>query len=363
MRKFPAFIILFGAWYFAGMNMQPTVLAAVVCASAIAVIAFIFSRIIGRKADVHIPSQNSLILKDTEAPLELTAKNKSSLPINRFSVIIEMKYLTSEKGSIKKLNGSASGISQGNTQAMFYYTAPYCGLINVRLKKIRVYDYLGFFSNSKKLNGKPYEIFVLPKPKEINLLMPPFGTYTSNPVTDSSSDKSGDDHSEIRLLREYREGDLMRHIHRNLSAKTDKLWIKEYNKENDYIFDLIADTSDTELTTELLDSLYELIFSITAALIEKDVIIKLHWFDKKAGGMRNREISDRQTLYEAATQIYKSDMKCSGDEFSCGINIHNNSGMVINAKLEWYFNGEHIYSFNQGNVENELMYNVFDLRR
>ncbi len=363
MRKLFALIIIFAIWYFAGMNTQSAVLAAVISIAAVLLLSFVFSRVMRNRIDVYIPQQNSLALKNTYTPIKLSAKNKSVLPLNRFSVKIEMKYRTDSSGSQKKLNSSAAGCNDGETTAMMYYTAPYCGLMDVRLKRLRIFDYFGFFSNSKKLRSEAYEIFVLPQPKNINLLMPPFGTYTSHPVADSSSDKSGDDHSEIRLLREYRDGDLMRHIHRNLSAKTEKLWIKEYNRENDYIFDLFLDTSDAELTTELLDALYELVFSILDSLIKNEVIVKLHWYDKSIGGIRNAEISDRKKISEIVPQLYRSDMKCTSDEFGFAVGNSTKSGMLINADLEWYFNGEHIYSFNIEDVEKELIGNVFDLRR
>ena len=169
------------------------------------------------------------------------------------------------------------------------------------------------FSCSKK-PGSKNEIFVLPKPKKLRIILPEFGAYTANSITESSSDKSGEDHSEIRLVREYRDGDLTRHIHRNYSAKTEKLWVKEYNKENDHIFDFTADTSGSELTAELLDAM-------------------------------------------------TSDLSCTREEFSRAAAGLSSEGMVINTGLEWFFLGQHVFTFNRGNVVNELLGNIFDLRR
>ena len=274
-----------------------------------------------------------------------------------------MKYKTDSKGTQKKLNTGVSGYTDGDTASEFYFTAPYCGLLEINIKKVRIYDYFGFFSNSKKVSSEVYEIFILPEPKTMNLYMPAFGTYTSHPVADSSSNKAGDDHSEIRLLREYRDGDLMKHIHRNLSTRTEKLWVKEYNRENDFIFDLFLDTSDTALTTQTLDALYEIVFTVLGSLIEKETIVKLHWYDRNSGGIRIAEISDRETLHETVPLLYKSDLRCTSDEFHNATGNIDGSGMLINSQLEWYFNNKHIYTFNNEAVEHELIENVFDLRR
>ena len=363
MRKLAAFIIIFAIWYFAGMNFQPNLLTVSVCLAAVVIISFIFSRIIRNKLDVYIPPQENLAYKNTENSLKLTAENKSSFPVNRFAAKIEMKYKTDSKGTIKKLSGSAAGKNDGNTEAEFYFSAPYCGLIEANIKKIRVYDYFGFFSNSKKLRHEKHDIFIVPQTKDMKILMPPYGTYTSHPVADSSSNSSGDDHSEIRLLREYRDGDLIRHIHKNMTAKTQKLWIKENNKENDYIFDLILNTSDAAITTELLDSLYEIVFAVLGTLIKNEVTVKLHWYDKNVNGMRNADISDQETLLKIVPDLYRSDMNCTADEFYYASGNHDNENMMINSKLEWYFGKKHIYSFNKDNIENDLICNVFDLRR
>lgn len=363
MRKLFALIIIFAIWYFAGMNTQSYVLASVISLLTVIVIAFIFSRVIRYKIDIYIPPQKNLMFKNREGSLKLSTKNKSVLPVNRLSINLEMKYKTDKSGTRKKLYSGAAGCNDGDTTAELYFTAPYCGLIEVIPKKIRIYDYFGFFSNSRKLRLEAYEVFVLPEPKTVSILMPPFGTYTSHPVADSSSDKSGDDHSEIRLLREYHDGDLMRHIHRNLTAKTEKLWIKEYNKENDYIFDLVLDSSDANLTTELLDALYEIVFSILGSLMENEVIIKLHWYDRVTGGIRTAEISNREKISETATLLYKSDMSCTSEEFHNAAGDVGKQGMLINSRLEWYFKGEHIFSFDIEAVEKQLIGNIFDLRR
>lgn len=363
MRKLAVLILILAAWYFSGMNSQTTIFSAVICAAIIAVIAFVYSRVAKYRIDAYIPPQKSSVYKDTETSLKLSAVNKSRLPVNRFTVNIEMKYQTEKKGTTRKLNGSAAGSTDGETEAKLYYTAPYCGLIEASLKRIRVYDYFGMFSSTRKLQSDKREIFVMPKPKNMNLIMPPFGAYTANAVADSTSDKSGDDHSEIRMIREYREGDLMRHIHRNFSAKTEKLWVKEYSRENDYIFDLVIRTADTQLTTDLLDALYEIVFSVTDSLMQKEVIIRLHWYDRKINGMNTAVISDKASLYEAIPLLYKSDMTCTNEEYSTSAGDLGSDGMLINSNLEWYFLGQHVYTFQKEAVENELIGNVFDLRR
>ena len=359
MKKLLALIILAAALYFGGMNDQTAVIVSVLCLLIVFLVSFIFSRVMKRFVSADLPVGVSTVNKNTESVLKIKVFNSSRVPLSRAALSIRMKYKNSRTVSSKRFRVSAPG---GECESEIFFTPPYCGIIEARIKKIRIYDYLYMFSCSKKLGCKS-EIYILPPPRELRIIMPDFGAYTANAVTESSSDKSGEDHSEIRLVREYRDGDLTRHIHRNYSAKTEKLWVKEYNKENDHIFDLLADTSGSELTAELLDAFFEILFSVTGALAENDAVIKLNWYDRNTGSLRSVFVKSRQQLSHAAALLYTSDLSCTREEFSRSAAGLSSEGMVINTGLEWFFLGQHVFTFNRGNVVNELLGNIFDLRR
>ncbi len=359
MKKLLFLIVLAAALYVGGMNDRTPVIVCVICLLIVFLISLIFSRVMKRFISAELPHPTATVYKNTESPMTIRIHNKSRVPVSRTAITVSMKYKGSKTESKKKYRSPAPG---GSCESEIYFTAPYCGIINAEIKRIRVYDYLYFFSCSKKQSSKN-EIFVLPKPKKLRIILPEFGAYTANSITESSSDKSGEDHSEIRLVREYRDGDLTKHIHRNYSARTEKLWIKEYNKENDHIFDFTADTSGTVLTVELLDAMIEILFSAAGTIIENNAIIKLNWYDKNTKAIRSFFVRNTAQLSEAAALIYRSDLSCTKDEFSGAAAGLSEKGMTVNARLEWYFLDRHIFTFNPGNVENELLGNVFDLRR
>ena len=76
-----------------------------------------------------------------------------------------------------------------------------------------------------------------------------------------------------------------------------------------------------------------------------------------------KEIGSRKELTEAIPELYKSDIRCTPEEFTAAAGELMTKGMLINSKLEWFFLGEPVYSFNKDNINNELAANVFDLRR
>ena len=54
----------------------------------------------------------------------------------------------------------------------------------------------------------------------------------------------GDARHEIRQVREYRSGDSLRSVHRNLSARSGNLWIKEYERETEGAARVFLDLSE-----------------------------------------------------------------------------------------------------------------------
>ncbi len=364
MKKIVALLIIAATWYFGGMNQHAPMMTAIICGMIFILLSFILSRIMRHNISADIPPQKNVTYKNIETTFFIHAQNKGYLPVNRFRLNFFMKYRTEKHKSKKRLNGSASGKRYNEENlSEFYFIAPYCGIIDIELTRIRAYDYLMLFSSSKRLKNTKSEILVLPQPKEMHIIMPPFGSYTNDPVAESSSDVSGDDHSEIRLVREYRPGDLTRHLHRNYSARTEKLWIKEYQKENDFIFDFLLDTSsDTPLKTDEMDAFYEIIMSVLHTILQNDVIIRVHFYDKNKGGIRTIQISHADKTKELICELYRTNTICNSEEFRMFRGNLGDNGMIINAKLEWYFNNNCIYSFNKEIIEHELVNNIFDLR-
>lgn len=362
MKKITAVLILAVIWYFAGMFRQPAVMALTICGVLLVLVLSVISIYQKRRLNVEISETQMIGFKNIHKPIRLYAENKSLIPVNRFRVILKTGYANDKKYIKRKFNGSALGKnSNADNVSEFYVTAPYCGVINIDLKKIKVYDNLAMFSSSKRVKGQA-KLLVFPVPKEMNIVMPFFGSYENTPVTETISEKTGDDHSEIKLIREYRQGDLYRHIHHNYSAKTDSIWVKEYNKENDLIFDLIIDTSSEKpLTQDIYDAVFEIVYSLVTSLVKRDVILNVHWFDNKTGGFAEFTVENEKQSEEMLAALYNTDTECDKFKFGSLFSKMPPDSMIINSSLEWYFAGKPVYKFSLNNFEKELYSMIFTL--
>ncbi len=363
MRKVAAVFMLLVIWYFAGMYRQTSVMTLAVC--ALIFVLLLIGIAVYQRFNINIrpDKKQDIAFKKIEKTVLVRADNKGIFPLNRYKLFLSVNYSGDKKKLKKKFTGCAWG-KNGDKDDLseFYLTAPYCGLIDIHFKRAKIYDNIALFSVPKKLRESG-QLMVFPVEKNMNIIMPMTGFHDNIPLVETLSEKSGDDHSEVRLIREYRPGDLYRHIHRNYSARTDNLWVKEYRKENDFIFDVFLDTSsDGPVPPQILDSFYEIVFSVIINLCRKDIVIMAHWYDKEKNGIVDLEITKENQCFEMLARLFLTDTSCSRQTISGSIEQFGDKCMVISTGLEWRLGTRPIHRFDPQNTETELATNIFDLR-
>ena len=362
MKGITALLIVFVLWYIAGIFRQTYIMTLAVCIGLLIVVLSVMSIIQKRKLSVSFKRDHMITLKNAERPIEVKNSNRSRLPVNRYRLTLLIKYSTDKKPLKKKLFGCSGGNNADkNELSEFYLKAPYCGVIEIQMKRLRVYDPMSVFYSGKKLSEKG-ELLVFPVDTKMNIITSPYGSFDDLPLTDTISNKPGDDHSEVRQIREYRPGDLTKYIHRNYSARTDSVWVKEFCKENDRIIDLYLEASAPEKnSTEVFDAFYELVLSVICSFLEKDVMFCVHWYDNNKKGLVSFEIKTRDDCPEMLGRLYLADKSCDSTEFLSFLPQDKTGTMLINTGLEWYFSGRPVYQFNRQIIKTELASLAFRL--
>lgn len=350
-------------WYFSGMTRQSSVMALTLCALIFVVImcAIAFYQKLHLKLKLKEP--HDIAFKKIEKNITVSAENTGLLPVNKYRISLSAKYRNSRSAVKRKFSGCAGGKhDKDESDSEFYITAPYCGMIDLQINKAKVYDNLCLFSFSKRIRHSG-ELMVFPVPKRMNIVMPSSGSQDNLPLSEAVSDKPGDDLSEVRQLREYRPGDLFRHIHHNYSARSGNLWVKEYKKENDHIFDLYLDTSsETPVNAELADAFYEIVYSVAENLCRKEISVNIHWYDRKNKTFIDYRVSNDAECAEMLAKLYLTDTFCTKEEFASEASAADENAMKINISLEWTLGTRPIHRFNIPTVEAELASVPFVIR-
>lgn len=111
------------------------------------------------------------------------------------------------------------------------FSGQMCGIFKITLDSISIYDWTRLFHRRQTFKNTTCDIVVLPDP--IPLICP---VLNQNIVFQGNDEKrvvfQGNENSmEIKDLREYQAQDSLKHIHWKQSARLQKYYVKEYEKE------------------------------------------------------------------------------------------------------------------------------------
>ncbi len=186
-------------------------------------------------------SEYCVIGKD-DAPLTMTVKNKSRLPMGSIEVVLLCENHMFGESREERINLYGSGKKQ-------VYKIPIenekCGRSSVEIKEIYCCDM--FNITRSKLNftwKKSYTVY--PPLPEVQvhaekLLNAEFGGYNYDKA------RRGNDNSEVFAIREYAEGDALSAAHWKLSAKADEIIIREWSRPNNFRILFIFDLMKTDI--------------------------------------------------------------------------------------------------------------------
>ena len=201
----------------------------------------------------------------TEIPPILNVGDKAFLKIDIGGIasqlsVVRFKAVITDKMADKKTDVRYSVFDKGVTKVAV--DTDHCGSYSYNITKIRIYDLFGFFHTTCSVD-RNHEIVVRPVPIMPHL-MPNLNGFKAKSLR-----KSKHPLSEIYDIRDYIQGDPVKSIHWKMSAKRDKLIVKEpleeYAGRSRVLIKLTADRKelDIHLGEMLFTSRYFLEHDIT----------------------------------------------------------------------------------------------------
>lgn len=278
------------------MLLFPTVLLLILCFNVIRL-----------KASIYCEQPNTE--RESAISVKIKLHNQTPFPISSF--IIELNYKNEvpfEQEKTQKYTLSASLGAGTNETVSLNFTPTHCGAFEIKLKKIKIYDLLGLFHISKKINFNK-KIIVLPKfyPIEANIEI---NTLFCSENHIFSPFNPGDDPSEILNLREYREGDSPNRIHWKLSSRNDNFIVKELSNPITNRILIIIDFSGCSSAIDadrVLDTFASLSTFLSHNSVAYSIAVPFNNFS-----IHNAEITDIDLLY---TELNSLSEKLKSIEF------------------------------------------------
>lgn len=175
----------------------------------------------------------------------------------------------------------------------------YCGIYEIQCEEALIYDFIGLFAK-KITNIPPVQAVVLPQ--DVGLKF-----QTSKFVLDDeeefySDPNAGTDVSEIKELRDYREGDRLSQVHWKLSTKSEDLIVKEYAKNAGVCVVVACDgvyNTPIEIT-----NYYELLYVFGRNLIQDETFFDLVYFNREEEDVISKKIDNLYDLNITIQNMY-----------------------------------------------------------
>lgn len=248
---------------------------------------------------VHVAGKGETI------PISVQIHNPTIIPVS--GIQLTLTYSNSFSGKKHKREFMASADLKTTATVTMSLMSEHAGNLEISLNKIRIYDYFKLFSLRRKYSGV-LKIAILPMIHEIteDELLSHSRTQVESDYY--SSVKSGDDPSEVFMIREYREGDRPTRIHWKLSMKQDQLMIKEFSDPLNCSMLIFANLSISmeEDILVYMDALLECALSMSYSFLMQGQIHYFSWYDEKHGCCRRVRIVSEKDLFEAVDGLLQT---------------------------------------------------------
>lgn len=259
---------------------------------------FILFRLGARRTGVALCPDKQVIQRGEMICLRVSVQGKNRIPTG--PVVVWLRHRNYMNGGWRK---KKLVLSAGKGESCeLYAETKYCSRFAFCVHKAKIYDVSGIFSMQIRLGeaARIREVTVLPprfeiaeQPVRVNPnVMVEGGTY--------SDTRSGDDVSEIFDIRSYRPGDRFNRIHWKLTAKADRLMVKEFGFPVDgsvLIFLELGCYADASEFLRYRDALFSALYSLSERLTADGQVHYIAW-NARAGANEKRKITCAEDFYE-----------------------------------------------------------------
>lgn len=221
---------------------------------------------------------------------------KGYYPFSKIVVRYSMENTREEK---KHFLCDSYSAFHGQNEYGFDVGLSFCGVYRVSCVEIWVYDCFGLFAKKPK-DLPTADILVLPERIGERFSME---KETLSSKEDTYSDpNAGHDVSEIKELREYREGDVLSKVHWKLSTKSEELIVKEYVRLAGVCL-AVACAGDF-LNLRSMTEYYEMLYALGLQFLEEEQYFEILYMSKTEGSLVTVRIDNSYDFRNCIQDMY-----------------------------------------------------------
>ncbi len=169
------------------------------------------------------------------------------------------------------------------------------GMFSFEVSKLYITDFLHFYSFAVPFHWKG-QMPILPEERELPDIRL---TKAAIEAEDSQPAPDGELTNDLLQLRDYQPGDRIKDIHWKMTAKTDELMVKEYDRARDLYY-LILPELDRDTLQDTLSTFY----SLGLRLLKARELFRVALYQPAGHTFELRKISSEEELLVALYELY-----------------------------------------------------------
>lgn len=229
---------------------------------------------LSKKLKIGLEIVQQSVAKNHNIKLKINIDNPTLISVD--NVVIKLKIYNSFYDNKEIYEIVVPATAKTVRSVEWEFRSKYSGRIIVSLVSVKVKDISKVFAFSCDAKSEA-EIMVMPNSRKIenDFQMLSEGEGEQNEV----QYRKGSDVSEISEIREYIPGDKLQSIHWKLSAKQDKLMVKEYGMPFTNEFIIIPELYYDGKNPENLDNIIDMMYSCAILFLENRKQFYLGWIN------------------------------------------------------------------------------------
>nr|WP_297172581.1 DUF58 domain-containing protein [uncultured Agathobaculum sp.] len=301
MKKIAFLLFAVLTVYFASMYRLASLTTLFIAQILVFVAMFLLSHYLLHTTNIMLQSPVKIAQKERDALCRLSVRHAGRIPVGLIRLRLRYRYLRETKPRTQIISLDAAHMQELPIRGF------YCGLLHLETDRLWACDYLQLFSPGKQITNV-LTLPIFPNGRALRFVRTAGSRETFVPIErmQYAPDNSS---QEIRQIREYRPGDTRRSIHWNQSARTDTLWVKEYEKQEELCAVLLLDnnTAGTALGNDDWSAFYELASAVILGLLQCVKAIQVYWYDPAYAAFRQQTVCDIEQCRMVLYSLYKAE--------------------------------------------------------
>ena len=233
--------------------------------------------------------------KNIEQTIQLQVENKSWIPILYVALQLEVNNLFYDS---EQLEVQCCLLAKSKEKISIPMTFQKSGCIEVSVSKLIIRDWLHIFQKVIPVKCRE-EFMVMPVADQMSFMEEIYSDYGTEENNQTGIQETSD---AVSFVRDYVGGDRMQQIHWKLSAKKNKILVKEYDhvaKEN---VKLLIELTKDKMGS--LDACLDMVYSITKVFLTWQQPVSLLWWSSRQECMQERIVGNEEMLEDAIYAIF-----------------------------------------------------------